>query len=350
MSLGLRRGTVFVEPHDSEWETIAAETIAKLQNFAAQHDVSTFEVIANNWLLNQVEIYPKIKNSLREFGSFILKCKEMQYDMSIDNLINYILEKSGYIEELKNDVKSKDESRIDNLEEFINVAIEFEEKNPDEATLEGFLNHVALISDFDVVAEDNDRISLMTVHSAKGLEFPIVFITGFEENIFPHSKALDSSSEMEEERRACYVAITRAEKKLYITYSESRAMYGGDLKFNEPSRFLDEIPKRLRETYIQRSALNPNFVLEGSESDYIAPIIKVKPKILQFSDVKKAKPKAKPKIIPRSDWNIGDKVRHKKWGEGVVIKVEDDTISVRFLDDEHGIKKLALQFAPIEKI
>lgn len=325
---------------------IGSTTIAKIQQFAEYQNISTYETMIDDYWLNQVGLKPNIKSNLRSFVKFINDCRLKAEELSIDELIRYVFEESGYKEELMIITKPEDESRIENVEELINVAEEFIDKNPVEATLEGFLNHISLITDLDTVEEENDRVSLMTIHSAKGLEFPIVFITGFEEGLFPHSRAKDNEQELEEERRACYVAITRAETKLYITLADSRSMYGGNVTYNEPSRFLNEIPDKYLEIYKQTSSLSPKFKLMNATQ----PILNIPPRKFSQSTPTPTATKVKSKIKILNDWKVGDKVKHKKWGVGIVTGVSEGEINVRFVDDNIGIKKLALQYAPIEKI
>ena len=345
--------------------SIGLTTVAKLQDFAANHDVSIFEVVSNAWLLNQVDIQQKTRQNLRMFAEMILQMREKQNTLSVDKFIEYILKTSGYMEELQIDTKPETESRKENLQEFVNVAKEFVFKNPQEATLDGFLNHISLITDIDTLEGNDDRVSLMTVHSAKGLEFPIVFITGMEEGLFPHSRSLFDEAQLEEERRACYVAITRAQKKLYITFADSRASFNGDTHHSSPSRFLKEIPREYRELHMQKKATQsstPKFekIDATSSSPKIEISTRVSPKIQAKATVlsmypKKASSNTKEQIgiNLRKDWQIGDIVNHKKWGDGTVLEVighgTDRKLKIHFFDDDIGTKTLSLEFAPIRK-
>ena len=345
---------------------IGTATLVKLQDFAESHDISVFEVISNTWLLNQVGLSARLKSNIQEFATFILKCIELKNTMSIDKLIKYILDNSGYMNELKTDQRPETESRIENLGEFINVAKEFVTQNPSEATLESFLNQISLISDLDVVNENENLVSLMTVHSAKGLEFPIVFLTGMEEGVFPHAKSLMDEKQIEEERRACYVAITRAQKKLFITLASSRPVFG-EMKTNYSSRFLEEIPKKYLDIYKQdRSSKKsmPEFI--HVQPSRVASAIKIsrpaKNVLFETADNLNKESKLRSRNKQREQieinlakrWRQGDKIKHKKWGEGIVLDVIgmglEKELKVRFLDNEIGIKKLTLQFAPIVKV
>ena len=343
---------------------VGMAAIAKLQDFAASHDSSIFEVISNDWLLNQVDIFPRVKQNLRYFAGLILKCMELQYTIPIDELIMYVLEGSGYMTELKTDPKPEDESRIENIGEFINVAKEFVNQNAEDSGLDAFLNHISLISDLDVVSEGEDRVSLMTVHSAKGLEFPVVFITGLEEGLFPHSRSLMNEEELEEERRACYVAITRAQQKLYITFATSRSNFGKTMNCHN-SRFLEEIPREYLDFYEQKTSTrsaNPIFVHIASRKTEEAnikvikkvnPIARAKANVISIN-AQKSKTKTQSETNLRRDWQVGDKVKHKKWGEGTVLEIKgmgtEREIKVNFLDKGIGVKSLSLMYAPITKV
>ena len=192
--------------------------------------VSILEVVSNKQLLMQIpEINPRFRAGLQNFAAMIMSFSESANNLPVDKLINTVLDESGYIKMLRESVeeaKRDNASREENLGAFVDSAKEFGEMNPN-GTLEDFLNHVALITDLDNIDEEDDaRVKLMTVHAAKGLEFPIVFIVGMEDGIFPHFSSFVDQAELEEERRACYVAITRAKKKLYITSAESRMFFG----------------------------------------------------------------------------------------------------------------------------
>lgn len=347
--------------------SIGLTTVSKLQDFALKHDVSIFEVISNAWLLNQVDVQQKTRQNLRMFAEMIIQMREKQNTLSVDRFIEYILKTSGYMAELGIDNKPENESRKENLYEFVNVAKEFIFKNPQEATLDGFLNHISLITDIDALEGNEDRVSLMTVHSAKGLEFPIVFITGMEEGLFPHSRSLYNEEQLEEERRACYVAITRAQKKLYITFADSRASFKGDTHHSSPSRFLEEIPREYCETHIQKKATQgstPKFekINYGSSSPKIDISTRVSPEkqaratVLSMYPTKKATSKTKEQIgiNLRKDWQIGDMVNHTKWGNGTVLEVighgNNKSLKIKFLDDNIGTRTLSLEFAPIRKV
>ena len=343
---------------------IGTVALNKLQEFAASHEVSIFEVISNDWLLNQVEVYPRIKQNMRDFAALILNCRELQKNITVDELIEYVLKESRYLLELKTDAKPEEEARIENLGEFVNVAHEFVNTHKDDCGLDAFLNHISLISDLDVVNEEENRVSLMTVHSAKGLEFPVVFINGFEEGLFPHSRSLKDGEQLEEERRACYVAITRAEQKLYITYALNRHYFGKSKKsFN--SRFLEEIPIEFLDYYVQRNSSRigmpvfEHIISQKNNLEDIKPVKKVAQKVQEKAKIisinaQKAKNKEQANKNLLREWKIGDIVQHKKWGKGKVIDIKgsstEKALIVKFFDEDIGTKNLLLMYAPITKV
>ena len=229
---------------------IGAASVDKLMVYAVENDVSLFEVIANEELLAAVPgLTARSRNPLKQFALLLLELMERMDKLAVSDLIEEVMEKTGYVEALKNDKAEKkieNESRIENLHEFIGVAKEFEKEEEEEPNLENFLSKMALLSDIDESDLEEERVTLMTLHAAKGLEFPVVFMAGMEEGMFPHARTLMEPEQMEEERRTCYVGITRAQRKLYMTYAGMRTIYGRTNVY-EPSRFLDEIPDELKE-------------------------------------------------------------------------------------------------------
>ncbi|MBO5652037.1 MAG: UvrD-helicase domain-containing protein, partial [Selenomonas sp.] len=196
---------------------LGATTVAKLADFAENNGLTLFDVISSEETLSQIPgITARVKKPLELFSTFIFQFMGYQSNMRIDDLIEKVLEESGYLRELQEEKKPENESRIENLKEFVGVARDFQ-KTEDNPNLENFLSTLSLVSDIDNAELEDDRITLMTLHSAKGLEFPTVFMVGMEEGLFPHSRTLMDENEIEEERRTCYVGITRAQRKLYLT-------------------------------------------------------------------------------------------------------------------------------------
>lgn len=224
--------------------SIGETTIKNLQAIADTEDISLFEAVMN---LDEVEgINSKTKEKLQKFAQLILNFKEAQNKYNLREFVSLVIEKSGYLRELQQENTPENESRIDNLQELVNVAGEFEPEDLDN-TLGEFLSQVALVSDIDGLETISNNVTLMTLHSAKGLEFPTVFLAGLEEGIFPHQRTFTSKSELEEERRLMYVGVTRAEEILYLSSAKRRQVWG-EYKYFNASRFLEEIPQNLLES------------------------------------------------------------------------------------------------------
>jgi DNA helicase-2/ATP-dependent DNA helicase PcrA len=221
--------------------SIGATTIKKLEDAAMEHSISMFSVIDN--IEAYSEFNSKLQQKLKEFASIVNNAANRQRELKLSEFVAEYIEKTGYIAALKEENTEEAEARIENIQEFINVTREFEEIET-ENMLGEFLSQVALVSDVDDIDADAESVTLMTLHSAKGLEFSVVFLAGLEEGIFPHMRSLNSNSEMEEERRLMYVGVTRAEDVLNISYAKRRLMWG-DYKYYSQSRFISEIPSHL---------------------------------------------------------------------------------------------------------
>ena len=222
---------------------IGEATLKHLQEYADTQDISLFSAILNVDEISAIKSGTATK--LKDFATLIMKLKEAQERYSLPEFLSLILEKSGYLKELQLSGTDEDETRIENLQELVNVANEFEPEELDN-TLGEFLAQVSLVSDIDGMDEIANNVTLMTLHASKGLEFPIVFLAGCDEGIFPSARCSNSLSELEEERRLMYVGVTRAETKLYLTTAKRRQMWG-EYKYYSPSRFLEEIPSKLIE-------------------------------------------------------------------------------------------------------
>ncbi|HEY1645428.1 MAG TPA: UvrD-helicase domain-containing protein [Candidatus Saccharimonadales bacterium] len=268
--------------------------------------------------LKQVEtcesLTPKARSALSELNDVIRSLRSVEDTSNLTGLIDSLLRRLDYLKYLS-DGTPQGEARVENVKELLSVASEYQEVG-----LAGFLEEVALISDVDSANFGNDQVTLMTVHAAKGLEFPVVFMVGMEETIFPHSRALYDQGDMEEERRLCYVGMTRARQELYMTYAASRLLYGGVLH-NPPSRFLSEI--------------DGEFITENNY--YTSP----KTDIPTETHVD-----LEPHYVP--ELNAGDNVNHQTFGKGTVVELDGETAAIYFKN--HGVKKLNLAFAPLEKI
>ncbi len=253
---------------------------------------------------------PKARKGLLELGEMLQSMREVMDDAALTGLLDSLIRRLDYLNYL-NDGSLQGESRQENVRELISVAQEYQDVG-----LSGFLEEVALISDIDTADMNGNAVTLMTLHAAKGLEFPVVFMTGMEETIFPHSRALYDQNEMEEERRLCYVGMTRAKSELYLIHATSRLLYGG-MQHNPPSRFLSEIDGEVQTGRIENTELR----IEGEESQEV-------------------------RYMPELE--EGDGVRHKLFGEGRVVEIDGETVTIYFKGK--GTKKLNAAFAPLEKL
>lgn len=351
---------------------IGQTSLSKLLEFAEANGLTLFDVISNQDVLASIPgITNRVKHPLEVFTSFIFNTMAVQSNLPMDELISHIMQETGYQEELENDKKSESKDRLENLKEFIGMAKEFVRRE-EQPTLENFLAELSLVSDVDNAEFTDDRVTLMTLHAAKGLEFPIVFLTGMEEGIFPHSRSLMDEAQMEEERRACYVGITRAERKLYLTHAKLRTIYGRS-SANPPSRFLQEIPKECLEELVPRR----NAYGFASASSYGAQqrqgIMTFRSSAASFrggayfsgqpkSALEAMRELSASRQVPvergviRPDativWHVGDKAKHGKWGIGTVVSVkgEGEEIELQIAFPNQGVKGLMQKYAPIEKV
>ena len=342
-----RDGVSFERIINTPKRGIGAASVEKLRNFAQMHDWSMVEAAQNVDLAN---ISGKAGRMIGEFGAMITQFQEMIAYLPVTDLVDQVLERTGYLDELKNQRTLEAESRLENLEEFRSVTQEFDKRNAAQAEedaeapeekLAVFLNDLALVSDLDDYQEESAQVTLMTLHAAKGLEFPIVFLIGMEEKIFPLSRSLMEESELEEERRLAYVGITRAEESLYLTNAFSRTLYG-KTQYNQPSRFVAEIDESL---------LNPI----GIQPQQKAVVFNSTNSYQNTMKAKYQHATREPMTNKTAsggeneNWNPGDKVQHKKWGTGTVVKVsgssKDVELDIAF--PQQGVKRL---LAPIEKI
>jgi len=219
---------------------IGKATLDNLENYARQNGISIYEALL---FVDSIEgIGKKAKNSIKEFVRLIAELMDLAEKESASEVINQVIIRSGYLEELEKG-DDEDQERGKNIKELISAALEYEEKNEDNS-LTGFLENMALMSDIDGLDEEREGITMMTLHSAKGLEFPVVFICGLEEGLFPTQRAFFEEHQLEEERRLMYVGVTRAKEKLYLTSAFERTLYG-NTSYTMESRFLREIPKEL---------------------------------------------------------------------------------------------------------
>ena len=355
---------------------IGSTSLDKIADLAIQNETSMYDVIKNadQYGLNRVFL-----NS-REFVNLIEEAKVKKDDMTVSEFVKYMLKKSGYLKALEDENTIEAENRIENLEEFLNVAIEFE-KEEAENTLQNFLEGMTLSSDIDNVEDSEDSVTLMTLHSAKGLEFPVVFLVGMEEGIFPGYRSIGEPAEIEEERRLCYVGVTRAKENLFLTCSKMRTVFGST-SCNLPSRFLEEIPKELLDGYEEvfgeeNSKKDSEFENEdykwtysnnssGKVKSYNINDLVGKTSVAASSIFGKTTSfgrsaesflnnlgkKVETGRVDLDQYGAGVRVFHKKFGEGTITKTEpegeDLKVDIEF--DKVGHKRLMAKFAKLEII
>ena len=311
---------------------VGPSSVEKIQSYARQNDLSMFDALAE---ADFIGLTKKVTKAVIDFYTLISNLIKEQEFLEISEIVEEILNKSGYKTMLEQEQTLEARSRLENIDEFMSVPVDYEKNTPlEEQSLINFLTDLSLVADIDE-ADIENGVTLMTMHSAKGLEFPVVFIMGMEESIFPHIRSIlsDDDHEMEEERRICYVAITRAEEELYLTHAVSRTLFG-KTQSNPQSRFLREIPEDL---------LNKGTKQEGRYQG-------------QSSSKQPAKRGPSRRTTKRAEvasgtWKVGDKVMHKAWGEGMVSNVNEKngTVELDIIFKSEGPKRLLANFAPIEK-
>ena len=344
---------------------IGPGTVDKIRDFAQMQESSLLDASANIMLSG---IKGKAAQAIWDFANLILDLRERLDQLTITELVEEVLDKTGYMTALTNQGNLESQARIENIQEFLSVTKNFDENGEtveDESgvdTLSRFLNDLALIADTDDGAQETSEVTLMTLHAAKGLEFPVVFLIGMEENVFPLSRAAEDPDELEEERRLAYVGITRAEKVLFLTNANSRLLFGRT-SYNRPTRFINEISSDLL-TY-QGLARPANTSFKASYSNGGGTTFGKGMSLSQA--LQERKRQAAPSALTSSNlpfgnsnrssakesvaWSIGDIAIHKKWGEGTVLEVSGSgsTQELKINFPEVGLKKLLASVAPIEK-
>lgn len=322
---------------------IGDSSIDKVKEFATLSDISMYSAMLD---IEEISTLTKrASNSIEKFISMMNTFIMSKETMKGSELIQEIIDKTGYIEELKKEQDKDRVDRVQNVQEFYSAAVEFEAGEEEDKSLSAFLEKIALVSDQDGLSDDS-RVTLMTLHTAKGLEFPVVFIAGFEEGVFPHFRAQEDDAEMEEERRLCYVGITRAKKELYLTCARQRLMFGRTT-FNSPSSFIDEIPSEIIDDISPKPKESFNRVYSHEAA---APVIKAANRNIHSKVEMPVMENKKINSIGKSQVKAGVKVKHKVFGKGLVISTKpsggDVQITVHF--EGAGLKNLLLGSAPIE--
>ena len=328
---------------------IGAATIAKVDDYAQMHEISFYEALCH---ADEIQGLGKAEAKIRPFVNMIQVFRSRLSYYSLKELMHDILDTTNYINEMDVDDEIEAQSRIDNIDELINKIVAYEEAN-DEPSLSAFLEEVALVADIDRLSEDDNRVLLMTLHSAKGLEFSHVYLAGMEDGIFPSymTIASDDPAEIEEERRLAYVGITRAKDDLTLCYAKMR-MVRGETQMNAVSRFVKEIPLELMDNKPPAPRYQPvvadksSHTISAPKKPYLASAGTGSFGALGISKGSEAVKGGKP------DYDIGDRVRHVKYGEGFVTDLEpgprDYKVTVDF--DDAGQKIMYAAFAKLEKI
>lgn len=312
--------------------SIGATTVAKLQDYARANGTSLFMTLTQLHLVDTIK--GKTKEKLEEFGILIFTLVAEMEDKTVLDILESILDRTGYLAQLEESTDPQDQARAENIGELLSVAKDFQDTNPT-GTVEDFLEQVALVNDVDSFEQEESKVTLMTLHAAKGLEFPVVFLGGLEEGLFPHSRTLMNPEEIEEERRLAYVGITRAEKELYISNATTRTVFGRTSSYL-PSRFIDEIPEEL---------------VDGLRAKRKVPddIKRHVPQHMSVTSRPVTKPIVRNEVI--ADWKVGDTAIHSKWGNGKVINVAGEGAGMKLTIEfpTQGVRVVMAKFAPVKK-
>lgn len=316
---------------------IGATTMEHVAAYAEEQGISLFEALSST---DEIPVTKRARTSLENFAAMIFDLLNDIEGKDVLSLIETVIKQTGYGDMLDKEAEHdpQGESRKENVGEFLSVAKDYMDSNPD-GNLQDFLENVALVSDVDDFESSDSKVTLMTLHAAKGLEFPVVFLTGLDEGLFPHSRTLLDPAQVEEERRLAYVGITRAERQLYVTNAITRTMYGR-ISAYMPSRFLAEIPPQLMEDYHRKSAMpqRRTTAVPGKQrvSILTKPVASSLPKKHAVTDT----------------FAKGDKVRHKIWGIGTVLDVigEGTNMQMKIQFPTKGVRQVVVKYAPLEKI
>lgn len=316
---------------------IGATTMEHVAAYAEEQGISLFEALSST---DEIPVTKRAKASLENFAAMIFDLLNDIEGKDVLSLIETVIKQTGYGDMLDKEAEHdpQGESRKENVGEFLSVAKDYMDSNP-EGNLQDFLENVALVSDVDDFESSDSKVTLMTLHAAKGLEFPVVFLTGLDEGLFPHSRTLMDPAQVEEERRLAYVGITRAERQLYVTNAVTRTMYGR-ISAYMPSRFLAEIPPQFMEDYHRKSAMpqSRTTAVPGKQrvSILTKPVASSLPKKHAVTDT----------------FAKGDKVRHKIWGIGTVLDVigEGPNMQMKIQFPTKGVRQVVVKYAPLEKV
>ncbi len=313
--------------------SIGDATVTAIEQIAFQTKTSVFDVLKN---ADSYGVLARKSTVLMQFANMIEKLRDIALNEPLDVLLDSVLEETGYNTMLLS-LGEEGKIREENIGELKSTIVKYEQANPEEASLQGFLEEIALYTDLDNLNSSDDCVVLMTMHSAKGLEFPVVFLPGMEDGIFPSTRTLFEPSELEEERRLAYVGITRAKKKLYLSYARERMVFGSTNR-NRISRFAEEIP----DSKLEKADDTMSF---ATFTSYVKPVTPIAKPVASVGVKEKVQTVA-------IDFSVGDRVRHKVFGEGTVLSItnmgNDNLIETAF--DKIGTKKIMANFAKLTKI
>ena len=316
---------------------IGATTMEHVAAYAEGEGISLFEALSSP---DAIPVTKRAQTSLENFAAMIFDLLNEIDGLDVLSLIEKVIKDTGYGDMLDKEAEHDPQgvSRKENVGEFLSVAKDYMDSNPD-GNLQDFLENVALVSDVDDFESSESKVTLMTLHAAKGLEFPVVFLAGLDEGLFPHSRTLMDPEQIEEERRLAYVGITRAERQLYVTNAVTRTMYGR-ISAYMPSRFLGEIPPELVEEYKRKSAMPQSRMTSVPGQQRVSILSK---------PVATSLPK---KHAVTDSFSKGDKVRHKIWGIGTVLDVIGDGPNMQKKNQfpTKGVRQVVVKFAPLEKV
>ncbi|GIM30529.1 DNA helicase [Clostridium polyendosporum] len=356
---------------------IGDTTVNKVIEFANEYEDSLYNSLLD--VENISTLTARNITSIKKFTDLMEDFMMMSEQLSVSMLIEYILDKTGYMKELKDSKEPEDLSRVENLKELVSAAVEFEKGGEEDKSLSAFLEKVALVQDVDNMDQEANSVVLMTIHSAKGLEFPVVFMVGMENGIFPGQASFDSEDEMEESRRLCYVGITRAKEVLYMTSAEVRRVFGRTMAYPQ-SDFIAEIPATLKEyvkgggsglstrnslmgssssssngagkgnAYAASQRRNPHSLRNSYAPTYPSKSTNTESQMEVTKKLKEILEGSSSKILTSSEATMGRKVKHPKFGVGTIIKSinEGSDVKLTIAFDSNGIKTLLLSFAPLE--
>jgi len=333
---------------------IGDTTVDTAGRIASERGCSIFGIIS---ISEEIPELQRASKRLQDFVSMINNFKILAETVSVPELIDEVIEKSGLLGELKQEGTEEANSRIENIKEFRTIALEFEEQS-EERGLEAFLSQISLVSDIDNYEEESDCVSMMTLHSAKGLEFPVVFIPGMEEGIFPGYRSMSNESELEEERRLCYVGITRAQELLYLTNTKCRTLFG-NTSYNRPSRFIDEIPDDLLDGKDMFGVEEPTAAympgMYSNNYNNFSNFNNSYSNYNNFFSVSNYKPKFQNTATgggSLEQFDVGDLVVHKKFGIGTITATEGEgeNLKLEIKFKNAGMKRLMAAYANLTKV